>query len=124
AQVIVEGSDGSHAGQRQRCHLRTHLGHLVAGDRVIWRPGPEQGVVTADQPRSSVLERPDSRGLLHAMAANIDRLLVVIAPQPEAFANLIDRYLVAAETAAIAAVLVLNKCDLLPADGTHPLTAL
>lgn len=120
AQVIVEGSDGSHAGQRQRCHLRTHLGHLVTGDRVTWRPGAEQGVVTADLPRTSVLERPDSRGLLRAMAANIDRMVVVIAPQPEPFANLIDRYLVVAENAGITPVLLLNKADLV--DGGNRAT--
>ncbi len=113
AQVIVEGSDGSHTGLRQRCHLRTHLAHLVAGDRVTWRPGAQQGVVTADLPRTSVLERPDSRGILRAMAANIDRMVIVIAPQPQPFANLIDRYLVVAETAGITPLLLLNKADLL-----------
>lgn len=113
AQVIVEGEEGSHAGLRQRCHLRTHLNHLVCGDRVIWQPGAEQGVVTADLPRDSVLERPDSRGHLRPMAANIDRMVIVIAPQPEPFANLVDRYLVVAETAGITPILLLNKQDLL-----------
>ncbi|HEY9036946.1 MAG TPA: small ribosomal subunit biogenesis GTPase RsgA [Pseudomonadales bacterium] len=123
AQVIVEGRDGSHAGLRQRCHLRTHLNHLVCGDRVVWRPGAEQGVVMADLPRSSVLERPDSRGLLRPMAANIDRMVVVIAPQPEPFANLIDRYLVVAETAGITPILLLNKQDLL-GDAEDPVRQL
>lgn len=125
AQVIVEGEDGSHAGIRQRCHLRTHLSHLVCGDRVTWQPGAEQGLVTADLPRGSVLERPDSRGLLRAMAANIDRMVIVIAPQPEPFANLIDRYLVVAETAGITPILLLNKQDLLggPDDPVQQLLA-
>jgi len=120
AQVIVEGREGSHAGQRQRCHLRTHLDHLVCGDRVTWRPGLEQGVVTADLPRNSLLERPDSRGQLRPMAANIDRMVIVIAPHPEPFANLIDRYLVVAETAGITPLLLLNKHDLLSHDSPVP----
>ena len=43
----------------------------------------------------------------------MDLIAVVIAPAPEPFANLIDRYLVAAHIAGIEAVVILNKADLL-----------
>ena len=101
-----------------RCHLRANLDGLVTGDRVIWRAGQDgSGVVVACGERTSVLKRPDTRGLLKPVAANVDQLLIVFAVEPAPHANLIDRYLVAAEATGIQPVLVLNKVDLLPEDG-------
>ncbi len=105
-------------GEPVRCHLRANLEGLVTGDRVIWRAGEDgSGVVVARGERASVLERPDPRGQLKPVAANIDQILIVFAVEPEPHANLIDRYLVAAEATGIAPVLVLNKADLLPEGG-------
>jgi ribosome biogenesis GTPase len=59
------------------------------------------------------LKRPDPYTGLKPVAANIDQVVVVIAPQPTPYADLIDRYLVAAETAGIEPLLLLNKTDLL-----------
>ncbi|WP_136064570.1 small ribosomal subunit biogenesis GTPase RsgA [Modicisalibacter radicis] len=101
-----------------RCHLRANLDSLVTGDRVVWREASDgSGVVVARDARDNVLERPDPRGQLKPVAANIDQILIVFAVEPAPFANLIDRYLVAAEATGIEPVLVLNKTDLLPADG-------
>jgi ribosome biogenesis GTPase / thiamine phosphate phosphatase len=106
-----------------RCHLRANLEGLVTGDRVIWRAARDasgravEGVVVARTERQSVLERPDARGQLKPVAANIDQILIVCAVEPAPHANLIDRYLVAAEATGIAPVLVLNKIDLLPEGG-------
>ena len=106
-------------GAAVRCHLRANLEGLVTGDRVIWRAAHDanDGVVVARGERDSVLERPDVRGQLKPVAANIDQILIVFAVEPAPHANLIDRYLVAAEATGIAPVLVLNKIDLLPAHG-------
>ena len=71
------------------------------------------GVVVAQQERHSVLSRPDPYGKLKPVAANIDQILLVIAPLPEPHANLIDRYLVAAQAVEIEPVILLNKMDLL-----------
>ncbi|MGQ7245731.1 small ribosomal subunit biogenesis GTPase RsgA [Halomonas sp. V046] len=108
-----------HAGETPvRCHLRANLEGLVTGDRVIWRQGEDgSGVVVARGQRDNVLERPDMRGLLRPVAANIDQILIVFAVEPEPHAGLIDRYLVAAESTGIQPVLVLNKTDLLPDEG-------
>ncbi|ALM51746.1 small ribosomal subunit biogenesis GTPase RsgA [Halomonas huangheensis] len=108
-----------HSGETPtRCHLRANLEGLVTGDRVIWRQGEDgSGVVVARGERDNVLERPDMRGLLKPVAANIDQILIVFAVEPEPHAGLIDRYLVAAEATGIKPVLVLNKIDLLPEDG-------
>ncbi|RUR57195.1 small ribosomal subunit biogenesis GTPase RsgA [Vreelandella populi] len=105
-------------GTPVRCHLRANLEGMVTGDRVIWRAGQEgSGVVVAREERDSVLKRPDARGQLKPVAANIDQILIVFAVEPAPHPNLIDRYLVAAEATGIAPVLVLNKIDLLPEDG-------
>jgi ribosome biogenesis GTPase len=74
------------------------------------------GVVVAQIPRESELCRPDSQGKLKPVAANIDQIIVVIAPYPEPHRNLIDRYLIAAEATRIEPVLLLNKTDLLTKD--------
>lgn len=112
-QVDVEALEGESKGEILRCHLRTHLGQLVTGDRIIWRRSPDSGVVVAALDRHSELLRPNNHGELKPVAANIDFIVIVIAVEPYAHANLIDRYLVAAEASDIEPVLLLNKADLL-----------
>jgi len=112
-QVDVEALEGERAGEIIRCHMRTHLGQLVTGDRVIWRAGNEHGVVVAALPRKTSLMRPNNHGELKPVAANIDFIVITVAVEPEPFANLIDRYLVAAELSGIEPVLLINKTDLL-----------
>lgn len=114
-QLEVEALEGELTGQVFRCHLRANLEHLVTGDRVIWQPdtGSGIGVVSALLPRHSLLTRPDPYGKLKPVAANIDRILLVVAPLPLPSALLIDRYLVACETVDIRPVLLMNKADLI-----------
>lgn len=109
-QVAVEDE---HTGTVSRCHIRANLGSLVTGDQVIWRAGTPTGVIVATEERRSELVRPDQYGKLKPIAANIDLIVVVIAPEPMAHENLIDRYLVAIETSGIDALILLNKADLL-----------
>ncbi len=111
-QVAVEVKPG----ESRRCHLRSNLEGLVTGDQVIWCEGDPTGVVVAVKDRLSVLSRPDPYGSLKPIAANIDHIMVVIAPLPEPGASLIDRYLIASEACAIEPVIVLNKVDLLAHD--------
>lgn len=110
-QLEVEALEGPLRGQSQRCHLRTHLEGLVTGDRVTWRPGEPTGVVVAVEARRSVLLRPDNYNHLKPIAANIDHIIVVIAPEPEPHFNLVDRYLIAAEASHITPIILLNKSD-------------
>ena len=109
AQVDVLTGDG----EEQRCHLRSNLGGVVAGDDVAFRSAAEGSVVVARRERRTELQRPDKTGRLRTIAANIDRVLMVLAPVPEPYANLIDRYLVAAENLGAETILLLNKTDLL-----------
>lgn len=97
---------------RRRCHFRANLGSLVTGDRVVFRDGKPTGVIVAVKERKTALSRPDPYGELKTIAANIDRILIVIAPLPKPHTQLVDRYIVAAETLGIKAALVINKMDL------------
>lgn len=97
-----------------RCHVRANVDALVTGDIVVWRPGSNQsGVIETRMERNSLLQRPDNYGQLKPVAANIDRILIVVATEPTPHTNLIDRYLVAAETLDIQPALLFNKCDLI-----------
>lgn len=120
--VLVESDE--HKGEVHRCYLRANLPSIVTGDRVTWQNGESNGVVVAISPRSSELCRPDNRGKLRPVAANIDCIAVVIAPFPEPHANLIDRYLVAAERQGIQPILILNKIDLIAEDHRETLVSL
>lgn len=111
-QLDVEPID--EPGNTYRCKMRANLPALVTGDRVVWRAGKDKtGVVVAHLPRASELARPDSQGQLKPVAANINYIVLVIAPVPEPHGNLIDRYLVAAESVGIEPVILINKTDLL-----------
>ena len=99
-----------------RCHLRPNLAHLVAGDRVLWQKNKQGAVVSTQLERQSEIKRPDMRGQLKAVAANVDLIIIVIAPEPGPFGNLIDRYLVAAYLEGIETVIALNKSDLVPSN--------
>lgn len=100
-------------GERLNCSIRPTLDTLVAGDRVVWqREGKAQGVVVSRYPRESVLGRPDKRGSLRPIAANITQAMIVVAPKPEISWSLLDSYLVMAEYLQLRACIVLNKTDL------------
>lgn len=110
ATLDVESDDG----EIYRCSVRSNLPALVTGDKVIWHQDNESGgVISAAQERMSVLSRPDVRGKLRPVAANVDRIIIVIAPSPRTPVNLIDRYLVATAHDDIRPVILLNKTDLL-----------
>ena len=111
-QALIE----TRAGDRLLCHLRAHLESPVAGDNILWLPTEETGVVDAVVTRRNVLHRPDAQGRLRPVAANIDLMLIVYAPEPAPQTNLIDRYLVAASNMEVEAALVLNKADLVGPD--------
>lgn len=110
ATVLVE----DHEGRLQRCAVRQNLGRLACGDRVVWQmSGVAEGVVTAVAERRSLLTRLDFRGQPRPVAANLDVVAVVLAPEPELSEELIDRYLVAIAAIGVQGLLVLNKQDLL-----------
>tara|TARA_Y200000002_G_C22672793_1_gene660798 strand:+ start:819 stop:1799 length:981 start_codon:yes stop_codon:yes gene_type:complete len=113
SQLDVEGCEDAFKDKVYRCHKRANVEPLVAGDQVLWQHSEPYGIVIARKPRSSEILRPDSRGRIRSMAANIDCIAIVFACAPKPQCNLIDRYLVAAEAQHVRPVLILNKIDLL-----------
>jgi ribosome biogenesis GTPase len=63
-------------------------------------------------PRRSALYRATARGGSEPVVANLQRLLVVLAPLPSPDLFVVDRYLAAATSAHIEATLVVNKEEL------------
>ena len=112
---LADVEDPANPGAPVRCHIRANIEAVVTGDDVAWQPEGTGGVITARFDRNSELCRPDAQGRLRAVAANIDRLAIVVAPEPEPFPLLLDRYLVAAEDAGIEPLILLNKADLVEA---------
>lgn len=96
---------------------------VAVGDTVEFRPsGDGEGVITAVRERESALcrsrdvRRNRSKERVQVIAANIDRLVVIVsATNPPLSPRLIDRYLVFAESEGIEPVVVVNKMDLDPA---------
>lgn len=124
-QLDVEALEGERRGELFRCFVRANIDSLVTGDRVIWCLGDDNvGVIVARQERQTLLQRPDNFGQLKPVAANIDHIVLVIAPEPEPHDNLIDRYLVAGENTDIPAVILLNKADLINDHNRDQLEAL
>lgn len=116
--VAVEADDG----QVFQCHLRRNQELPVVGDRVIWQLDSENtGTISEIEPRRSVLARGDAKGKMKPIAANLDVILIVMAPPPIFSEYLVDRYLVAAELLKIEPLIVVNKADLLN-DETRNIT--
>ncbi len=120
AHVTVEDE----SGQLQECVTRKKGEPVVCGDRVLWTPASSgYCVIEKLLPRHSLLSRPDQRGRLKPVCANVDQLVIVNAlpsqqeqdgVHGERLINLdlLDCYLVAAELIAARAVILVNKIDL------------
>lgn len=95
-----------------RIKTKRNLEALACGDTVHlqWQRGT--GHVVAVDPRRSSLVRPDRDGNTKLVAANIDRVIVVVAPQPPTPPVFIDRCLLNVEHQGIAGAIILNKWDL------------
>ena len=91
----------------------------VCGDFVRCEADAAHGEVHALEvlPRRSVLARANSRGGAEQIVANIDLLVAVLAPEPRPDPFIIDRYLCAASSAGLAALVVANKCELPGSDS-------
>ena len=121
---LVVGAHGRHfvveTPERQRvlCHRRGKKGDCVVGDRVEWNVSGDGGVIEQVLPRRSLLWRQD-RWRSKSFAANIDRLIMLVASVPPMSESLLARALVAAAHADITAHVLLNKVDLPEADAAR-----
>lgn len=95
------------------CHPRSKTIDAVCGD-IVDCVTQEQSLDTIEaiRPRVNQITRLDNFNREKTLAANIDHLLIVIAPVPEYSLMLIDKYLACAELIQCKASLILNKCEL------------
>jgi len=92
---------------------------IAIGDSVRFRKaGDGTGVIVEVLPRRNQLSRPaPSGGLEQVIVANVDQIVAVFAAaQPAPKWNLLDRYLVSAESAGIPALICVTKTDLADVD--------
>ena len=105
--VMVETPEG----ERVLCHTRGKKSELVVGDRVRWQITGDGGVIDSLEPRRNLLFRQDD-WRSKSFAANLDQLLMLVAPEPVFSESQLTRALIAARQAGIPSLIGLNKVDL------------
>jgi ribosome biogenesis GTPase len=99
------------SGQEIDCMTRGKRSDVACGDRVrIARSGEGVGVIESIDDRRSLFYRSDARRQ-KLIAANVTQAVVVVAAEPAFSDDLVNRCLVGAEHAGIAAIIALNKSD-------------
>lgn len=108
-------SHGLSVGEIWRCHARTNLPMMAAGDEVKFSVDMVAGMGRIEllSDRRTLITRPDRYNKVKPVAANVDTLAIVFAPLPKPATNLIDRYLLVSRLSGVRPLLVLNKADLL-----------
>ena len=114
---LVVGAFGRHclvetpAGERVICHPRGKKNQVVVGDRVSWLATQDEGTIERVQERRNLFYRQDEVRT-KSFAANLDRVLVLIAAEPEFSESQLVRALIAAQAQRITPLIALNKSDL------------
>jgi len=114
-QVRIDGGEMVEASLRGRLKQERRTGDkVVVGDRVQVAPMGEGWTVERVAERKSELVRRGVGGRrAKVMAANVDRVLAVVAVRdPEPTPAQVDRLLVVCEASGVHPVLVINKADL------------
>lgn len=105
---MVELADGS----VRKCFPRGKRSDVTVGDNVVVTlSGNDEGSVDKILERRNLLYRSDDMRTKQ-FAANVDLLLIVVATEPSFSDDLVGRALVAAWSADIDPVIILNKVDL------------
>nr|WP_217344059.1 ribosome small subunit-dependent GTPase A [Noviherbaspirillum sp. L7-7A]MBV0878164.1 ribosome small subunit-dependent GTPase A [Noviherbaspirillum sp. L7-7A] len=116
ASGVIIAAHGRHyvaqAGQqRLHCVTRGKRSDVAVGDTVTLKmTSSDQAVIEGIQERRTLLYRSDQYKS-KLLAANVTRLLIVVATEPAFSDDLISRALVAAESAGVEAHIILNKID-------------
>ncbi|MFU8830983.1 MAG: ribosome small subunit-dependent GTPase A [Wenzhouxiangella sp.] len=93
----------------QPFHFPRRLARPLPGDRIEL---DQKGSLVALEPRRNEFGRGDPHGRFRPVAANLDRALIVIAPEPAPSPDLVHRYLATALIRGIEPVIVVNKTDI------------
>lgn len=113
--VALDGGDRVEASLRGRLKREARTGgRVVIGDQVLLSRSGDAWTIDRVRARQTELVRRGRGGRsAKVLAANLDRVLVVVAlREPQASRQLIDRLLVLVESSGMHPVLVLNKVDL------------
>ena len=114
---LVVSSHGRHCvvetpeGERFICHPRGKKLQVVVGDRVGWLPSQDEGTIERIDERRNLLYRQDEVRT-KSFAANLDRVLILVAAEPEFSEHQLARALIACEAEHVEPLIVLNKADL------------
>lgn len=97
----------------RKCFPRGKRSYVTVGDNVLVAlSGTDEGTIDKILERRNLLYRSDDLRTKQ-FAANVDRLLIVVATDPPFSDDLVGRALVAAWSANIQPIIILNKVDLL-----------
>ena len=100
--VAVRFDDGEYGRLPLRRSNTVVVGDLIEAEGEVFRVLPSSGV----------LRRRDHHGRVRAVAAHLDLLGIVLAPAPVSPVGFVDRALVAARSAGVEPLVLINKCDL------------
>lgn len=102
------------SGEKADCKFRRSVGRPFCGDRVVVEAADgHSAIVTQILPRENQFVRANAKGRKQVIAANLDQVAVVVAPEPEPSRDLVERYLVAVHSLGIEPLIVLNKSELM-----------
>jgi len=101
-------------GQEVDARIKGKKLRPVCGDTVSAEPIAGEGdwLITSIHERSNELTRPNLRGKVETLAANLELVVVVAAASPKPDWFIVDRYVCAAENMRADAAVVYNKTDL------------
>ena len=103
------------SGEEVNARIKGKRVKPVCGDVVMAEPIENESdwLITKICDRRNELTRPNMRGQVEILAANVDTLVVVasVSPMPDWY--IVDRYLCAAELMGVGSIVVFNKIDLL-----------
>lgn len=95
------------------CMFRRRVGRPCCGDRVMIAPADDEAWVAEEiLARRNRFMRADQRGRQQVVAANLDRVAIVLATAPLPSRDILDRYLVAVHSLEITPIIVVNKVEL------------
>jgi ribosome biogenesis GTPase len=99
-------------GQAIRCVLRGRRLAVACGDRVrVVRGADAEGAIETIEPRQTLLFRSDAHHE-KLLAANVTQVLGIVAPEPPYDDELVQRWIIAAESNDCRFALIANKSDL------------
>ena len=104
------------AGKIIQCSLRQNLPPIVVGDTVAFEISSQdqnQASLLAPGVRQSQFWRRSQQGQIKLIAANVDQVFIVMAPEPNRSEEVLDRYLVMTALQSLKSIIIFNKIDLL-----------